>query len=400
MTDAISYSPEAEDYLQALADELSISAERYGQAETSYNSIGEWLHRDQSSVRQFNPQVYVQGSFRLGTAIRPVNEAEDYDVDVVCEVCALSTMDMTQEQLKNIVGNEIKAYHAAKAMKKPLVPGHRCWTLEYADGAQFHMDILPCVPDSERQRVLIEKAGFTADRSSTAVAITDDEHPQYKVLGPDWFRSNPKGFADWFRSRMEGQFEKRRKVLAEVRKAAVEDIPEYEVRTPLQSAIMILKRHRDKEFSDDPDNKPISVIVTTLASHAYRGEESISEALVSILRRMDSFIDEMNGQKLIRNPVDPLENFADKWVKYPEREVAFYKWLEKARSDFESILGMTNKQVIEKALSPSLGGALTKRAAEAASMAGASILHGASQASAQPSFPSTRREPATPKGFA
>jgi hypothetical protein len=36
------------------------------------------------------------------------------------------------------------------------------------------------------------------------------------------------------------------------------------VKTPLQQAVQILKRHRDMMFADDPEHKPISVIITTL----------------------------------------------------------------------------------------------------------------------------------------
>ncbi len=62
---------EAEEYLQDLADELAVPYSRYEAAERSYKSLGEWLDREASSVRQYEPQVYVQGSFRLGTKRTP-----------------------------------------------------------------------------------------------------------------------------------------------------------------------------------------------------------------------------------------------------------------------------------------------------------------------------------------
>jgi hypothetical protein len=74
----------AEDFLAALADELAISESRYEQASRSYASLGDWLHRPESTVVKYDPQVYVQGSFCLGTAIRPFNDEEEYDVDSVC----------------------------------------------------------------------------------------------------------------------------------------------------------------------------------------------------------------------------------------------------------------------------------------------------------------------------
>ena len=100
----------AEEFLAALAEELAISESRYEQACRSYTSLGDWLHRSDSTVVKYDPQVYVQGSFRLGTAIRPLNDEEEYDVDSVCLLRTLGTKDITQCELKTLVGNEVKAY--------------------------------------------------------------------------------------------------------------------------------------------------------------------------------------------------------------------------------------------------------------------------------------------------
>ena len=157
------------------------------------------------------------------------------------------------------------------------------------------------------------------------MVITDIESPVYHALSDDWQRSNPKGYAEWFKLRMRDVFERRRKMLAESMKASVEDIPDYKVRTPLQSAIMILKRHRDGMFEKRYDERPISIIITTLAAHAYNGEDKIADALYSILARMDSFIKYDGYRYIISNPSDPFENFADKWPQHPEREAAFFE---------------------------------------------------------------------------
>lgn len=82
---------------------FAISEARYEQASRSYSSLGEWLHRPEPSVFSHAPQVYVQGSFRLGTAIRPMNDYEKYDVDSICVLGTLDTGDLlTQQQLKNL----------------------------------------------------------------------------------------------------------------------------------------------------------------------------------------------------------------------------------------------------------------------------------------------------------
>ena len=70
-------------------------------------------------------------------------------------------------------------------------------------------------------------------------------------MSDDWPRSNPKGYADWFVTRMRVVFDRRRRALADQGKfrAEVNRLPFYKVRAPLQSAIIILKRHRDEMFS-------------------------------------------------------------------------------------------------------------------------------------------------------
>ena len=92
----------AEDYLAALADELAVSEARYDQACRSYASLGAWLHRPNSTVLKYEPRVYVQGSFRLGTAIRPLSDEEEYDVNSVCMLRKLGTSDLGVEAVEDV----------------------------------------------------------------------------------------------------------------------------------------------------------------------------------------------------------------------------------------------------------------------------------------------------------
>lgn len=395
----------AQDFLEALSEELEINETRYEQAYERYKSLGKWLNRDASSIKKFDPSMYVQGSFAFGTAIKPYTEAEEYDVDVVCELKKLSKSVLSQKQLKQLLGEEIDAYRRANNMQKQLEERRRCWTLNYADGAQFHMDIVPALPNGAGVRLLLEQRSLDATWADTAIAITDNEMDNFTFLTDDWPRSNPKGYLEWFKSRMSILLERRKVELAKAANASVEDIPDYRVRTPLQSAVMILKRHRDMMFADDKTNRsPISIIITTLAGHSYKGEEQIADALFSILSKMDSFV-VWDGQKyVIQNPSDPSENFADKWEEFPERKDAFFKWLGKARQHFQAIAGEYSRKVITETLSPHIGKELAKRAENRRDgISPGGLLHGASSASAataQPSFGSEPRIPTKPKGFA
>jgi hypothetical protein len=110
-------------------------------------------------------------------------------------------------------------------------------------------------------------------------------------------------------------------VIAEA-KADVSEIPAFRVKTPLQSAVQILKRHRDIRFSEDPNGRPSSIIITTLSAQAYQQESSIIGALFSILTRMDAYIERRGTKYWIANPSDPRENFGDSWNDQPERREA------------------------------------------------------------------------------
>lgn len=400
-----------EGYLNALVDELSVPEERYAQASRSYKSFGEWLHRPESTLLSFDPDVYLQGSFKLGTVIRPHGKDDDYDVDAVCLFNDLQKGQLTQQRLKTLFKTEVDSYHKKEAMVKPVEEKNRCWRLSYADGAQFHMDLLPAIPNGKDVRKMLEAKQLDVKFVDTAIAITCTESQSYKQLSHDWPRSNPKGYAEWFKDRMGDIFNERRVALLEkkrktIAKASIEDIPEYEVRTPLQSVIMILKHHRDTMFADDKDEKkPISIILTTLSAHAYNGERDIVSALSTILTDMKNAIEHDGTKYIIANPTDKLENFADKWETYPERAKAFFDWLETAQRDFLGIMKMTDRLLINEHVSKGLGRDLTGRAlakATASATAAGGLLAPATAAAAAPalSFGNQRREPTGPKDFA
>ena len=184
--------------------------------------------------------------------------------------------------------------------------------------------------------------------------------------------------------------------------ASVEDLPDYRVRTPLQSAVMLLKRHRDNLFARDPDLKPISVIITTLSAHAYNEEDTIAGALFSILVNMDGYIQHDGNKFVIPNPTDPFENFADKWEKDPRKANTFFQWLRQARNDFNRAAGATTLQAMNEAVSERMGASLAERAVRRISGTGGGLLRAASAApaAAAPTFGNAPRVPTKPKGFA
>lgn len=106
----------------------------------------------------------------------------------------------------------------------------------------------------------------------------------------------------------------------------------------LQQVVQILKRHRDIMFRNDHDDKPISIIITTLAGRAYQGEENLVQALCNVVNRMSQFIHKnAKNEYVVENPVNPEENFADKWPTHLKRQQNFFRWLEAVSNDLNEI---------------------------------------------------------------
>ncbi|MCG8514692.1 MAG: nucleotidyltransferase [Halanaerobiales bacterium] len=319
-------------YFEEICKDLEIPESYYEKANKSYKSFANWLGREESQVKGYNPDVFLQGSFKLGTAIKPISEEIHYDIDSVCKFNKIDKNSITQKELKDLMGIEVKSYAKSMNMTKKPKNSKRCWTLSYHDEAQFHIDILPCINDSQRFIDNLIKKSLSAEYKENAVAITDKNSVYYDVISNNWEISNPHGFYLWFKEKTK--IMEKKKIYAEVRKMSVEDVPDYKIKTPLQKSIQILKRHRDYTFIENLENKPSSIIITTISAKVYDGEKSIKDILKKILYNINSFILEKNGEYYIPNPVNPMENFADKWNNEPAKKEAFYQWIHKLKEDF------------------------------------------------------------------
>lgn len=353
--------------LTNLAESIDIPDSAYEAARNRYHDLGGWLS-DQSKAKsaQYKPHIAPQGSFRLGTVTKPWKR-DDYDLDLHCKLQeGIKKWSHSQEQLKELLGADLSAYRTERGITEGLERKHRCWRVNYQDRLKFHIDSVPCIPETEQTRRALQQrmiqagtSGLLArDVADLAVAITDDREKSYGQISEDWLISNPEGYAKWFESRMKLGDSFLRSRIIEAKVARVEDLPIYQWKTPLQTAIQILKRHRDVMFERKPDGKPISIIITTLAAQAYSGEFDLSTALEQILAKMA-----VNPRKPnVPNPVNPVEDFADKWGTPEGRrlrlEENFFVWLEQARSDIYKITSSFDKEELKQHLRDNFGTAL------------------------------------------
>jgi hypothetical protein len=319
--------------LSMIADHIDVPRSYYEKARDRHRSLGEWLHRKESVVASFSPDVRPQGSFRYGTVIRPVREGESYDLDNICVLQALAKTFLTQKQLKELYGGEIRAYAVAHNMLRPPTEHNRCWRLPYADEVDFHLDTLPCIPEEAIVIQRLADQGVMPHFANCAVAITDRRHPLYGQITTAWPSSNPRGFARFFEAKAAMG---RSRALLEGRiQAAIEDVPPYEWKTTLQQSIQLLKRHRDVMFYDNADLAPISMIITNLAANAYGGETDLFEAITNIVAQMPVFVRATRPR--VPNPTQPEEDYADKWSKDPALEQNFWRWHSAVKVDLQRL---------------------------------------------------------------
>lgn len=303
--------------IKELLKEIDVSEYDYEKAIKRYESISAFV--EDSMLNQFNPYIFIQGSFKLGTAIKPIIDNGSYDIDMVMNLRSLSKRDLSQNDLKLIVGKVVKDYTSANGMTNAPKSGKRCWTIEYVDQHNFHVDILPTINDS-----LLD---------DHKLAFTNRNNPNYNDVSDFWDITNPKGYYEWFiKNSNYSLFEKR---YARDFNMQVENVPYYKVKTDLQRIVQILKRHAEVMFEDNK-YKPSSIIITTLCTKAYSKidvtEIRFENLLKIIVSGLFDELDYKNNRYCVLNPVALEEDLSYKWEN-PKYFEAFQKWINQLKFD-------------------------------------------------------------------
>lgn len=333
---------EKENYLSQvlnhIADEINITEDMYDKAVTSYESVGKWL----GEGLRYSVKIMPQGSMNLGTVIKPLDDSDDYDMDLVCLLENGSKLSL--DYIKNIVGDRLKEHPIYRSKLED--EGKRCWTMQYDE---FHMDILPCVP---KEDVFIEP--YITGIKLTHKLDNGQYIPKY---------SDPYAYHTWFENRMRDSLLVEKRAYAVKNNVDIEKVPTYKMRTPLQKAVQLLKRHRDVYFDGHNEHAPISIIITTLAALAYDGESNLYETLCGIIERMPSHIELRGLTYWVENPVMREENFAEKWQYEPIKHTVFIDWMKQVKKDLiDDPLGCYGIDAISNKYKVILGKAPVERA--------------------------------------
>lgn len=310
----VRYSKEINELLQ----DIEVSESEFESAVSRYESVAEYIS---DNYKEDEPELYLQGSFKLGTPIKPLTEEGAYDIDIVCCLNAYDKQDISQNWLKKHLGEAVKGYTTLYGMKNIPHDGKRCWTLQYVDLYNFHLDILPAIKNGVE---------------GTEIAITDKQNPYYYKISDNWEVSNPKEYSKWFF--VISKHSTYKKEYAARTKQSVEKVPDYRIKTPLQRAIQLFKRHAEVMFENDIEHKPSSIIITTLAAKAFDelgNQVTDFELLLEVLsKNLLKFIDVVDGEKCVLNPVNRKENLSRKWIRDESYYECFLDWQRRLEQDF------------------------------------------------------------------
>lgn len=316
-----------ENLLNRIAASLQLTDTQHALAISHYEAVGAWLS-DDPVLRPLNPRVYPQGSFAIGTTVKPLGR-DEYDLDLVVEV---DNGQYTAIALYNAIQARLAANGRYQPEKKK-----RCLRLSYEH--QFHMDILPGRPD------------------------TRPNIPRHALLVPDrelldWKETNPRGYAEWFEARAKMLLLEGRGAI----KADVDPAPEkvpFSGVPPLKRTAQLLKRWREVKWEKTPELAPISVVLTTLSGYGYGGATTVVAAMDQVLNHIVAAIP-AKGRLVVVNPTNPREDFSEKWDTNPKAYAEFVAGILQLHTAWQEIRNLGG-QALYRRLQELFGTDLTNR---------------------------------------
>lgn len=320
--------------LEDIVKGMDITPTMYKNAEDKYKALAKYL-----GDNDLECDIYPQGSFSLGTVIKPLKEGKrkEYDLDFICVINNKEGLEPKEFRAKiwDIL-NQNENY------SKRIKEYDKCFTLEYSEiaGVGFHMDVLPAKPYTKGFILLTNK-------------ISKDN--------VEWFKGNPKGYSDWFKM-INDKYPQAQKINefndSLMAKKNVEELPDFFDRTSLQRVIQILKYHRDYFYhiKRKENKKVISAIITTLCAKIAETTDFTYLSTIDLLSYITSelciyaqllskdnldqryankvVIKKTNCKWEIINPVNPEDNLADSWNIDNEKPKLFFEWIEEIKKEF------------------------------------------------------------------
>ena len=304
MVTAVAQSDQTIANLESVLREVAVAVQLPGSlattAEQEFWSLASWL--DQSVLRSYSPYLYAQGSWRIGTTVRPIGQ-DEFDIDLVVEM-RRPPSDAAESVYASLADHLEASYEYGARVERR----NRCVRLQYP--GSFHLDVVPAV--THRARV------------DGTILVPDKSNGRWS-----WQTSNPRGYVRWFESRAAG--------VQQMQTKAIEPLPvlaPVAEKTALQIAVQLAKRHHHK-YVDDEKRTP-SIVLTTLLAQSEGSDISARLAAGSV-----RFLEIARGERSrqIPNPSNPGEILSGKWDD-PEIWRHFREWAVRLASDLDDLVSL------------------------------------------------------------
>ena len=273
-----------QEFKNFLRDEVNLNQSRLDRLNTRVLAVNRYVKDNLTGYQKMERQ----GSYALGTLIKPVHKDDEYDADI--QIAMISNSEWEAKDYVNGIRRTLKQnkHYADKLRLKT-----RCVTVDYA--GDFHLDVVPRVNKYGKH--------YVCNRIDNELEETDGV-----------------GYRDWFndRNRITGGNLKR-----------------------VVRLIKYLRDHKNNYAAK-------SILLTTLAGNTIRASDggteavgSVSDTLVTVLTRMDDYLQQYPSMPDIRNPVLPSETFNRHWdqTKYTNFRKRVYSHTltaKKAKSESSS----------------------------------------------------------------
>ena len=245
-----------QEFADFLRDEVDLNPRRLERLETAVGGVNNYLKDNLHGYQTMERQ----GSYALGTLIKPVDDNDEYDADIQIVMNPNSQWepkDYVHEINKTLRGNKV---YAEKLRLKT-----RCVTVDYA--GDFHLDVVPRVTINGKHRV--------CNRTDNKFEETDGD-----------------GYRNWFNEKNSITGGNLRRV------------------------VRLLKHLRDHKNSFSAK----SILLTTLAGNTIRPSDkgttavsTVADTLETVLSRMNDYLQRHPQMPEIKNPVLYTENFNRHW---------------------------------------------------------------------------------------
>ena len=245
-----------QEFAQFLKEEVDLNKSRLDRLETAVGGVNGYLKDNLTGYQKMERQ----GSYALGTLIKPVDDNDEYDADIQIVMNPnpkWEAKDYVLEINRTLGGNQ--TYADKRRLKT------RCVTVDYA--GDFHLDVVP--------RVTIRGKHYVCNRHENKFEETDGN-----------------GYREWFnrKNRITGG--------------------------NLKIVVKLLKYLRDHKNSFTAK----SILLTTLAGYMINESDqgtaavsTVADTLDTVLSRMNNYLQWHPNMPEIKNPVLPTENFNRHW---------------------------------------------------------------------------------------